>query len=52
MGMHEHVTCNKKSIMGSVQSNPTSTQGGGVRIGVQISLRENFIHIYSYIRLK
>ena len=24
--MHEHVTCKVKSIMGSAQSNPTSTQ--------------------------
>ena len=26
MRMHEHVTCNKKNIIGSAQSNPTSTQ--------------------------
>ena len=26
MKMHEHVICNSKDIMGSAQSNPTSTQ--------------------------
>ena len=26
MKMHEHVVCNSKNIMGSAQSNPTSTQ--------------------------
>ena len=26
MKMHEHVICNSKNIMGSAQSNPTSTQ--------------------------
>ena len=26
MKMHEHVICNSKNIMGSTQSNPTSTQ--------------------------
>ena len=26
MGMHEHLTCNRKSIMGSAQSKPISTQ--------------------------